>query len=208
VLVLDEPTDGLDPNQKHAARELIFRMGQTKAIAFSTHILKEVEAACTRAVIIDRGAVVANGTPAELRARSATAGFVRVALAEGGSGADAMVAQLGQLPGASHAELLSGGDTAADGYVTVPVYPKRDDGGAAGAALTVAVAQAAQAGQSLPGQDRVRRGRGSVRGTSSPCDPNPKGNALGVAVFGSLRMAPGPSTSSHRCRPDPGRTSR
>ena len=155
VLVLDEPTDGLDPNQKHAARELIRRMGQTKAIVFSTHILEEVEAACTRAVIIDRGSVVANGTPAELKARSATAGCVRVTLAGAGAGtgagagADLAVAQLGQLPGAVRAELLSGGDAASDGCITVRVYPKRDDTGAigaAGAALTVAVAQAAQAG--------------------------------------------------------------
>jgi len=54
VLVLDEPTDGLDPNQKHEVRELIRRMGESKAIIFSTHILEEVEAACSRAIIIDR----------------------------------------------------------------------------------------------------------------------------------------------------------
>jgi ABC-2 type transport system ATP-binding protein len=69
VLVMDEPTDGLDPNQKHEARTLIRRMGETKAIIFSTHILEEVEAACTRAIIIDRGRIVANGTPQELKAR-------------------------------------------------------------------------------------------------------------------------------------------
>ena len=62
VLILDEPTDGLDPNQKHEARSLIKRMGERKAIVFSTHILEEVEAACTRVIIIDRGSVVANGT--------------------------------------------------------------------------------------------------------------------------------------------------
>ncbi len=70
VLILDEPTDGLDPNQKHEVRTLIRRMGETKAIIFSTHILEEVEAACTRAIIIDRGRIVANGTPEELKARS------------------------------------------------------------------------------------------------------------------------------------------
>jgi len=70
VLILDEPTDGLDPNQKHEVRTLIRRMGETKAIIFSTHILEEVEAACTRAIIIDRGRIVANGTPAELKARA------------------------------------------------------------------------------------------------------------------------------------------
>jgi len=72
VLILDEPTDGLDPNQKHEVRSLIRRMGENKAIIFSTHILEEVEAACTRAIIIDRGRIVANGTPKELMARSAT----------------------------------------------------------------------------------------------------------------------------------------
>jgi ABC-2 type transport system ATP-binding protein len=70
VLILDEPTDGLDPNQKHEVRTLIRSMGENKAIIFSTHILEEVEAACTRAIIIDRGRIVANGTPAELKARS------------------------------------------------------------------------------------------------------------------------------------------
>jgi ABC-2 type transport system ATP-binding protein len=66
VLILDEPTDGLDPNQKHEVRQLIKRMGETKAIIFSTHILEEVEASCTRAIIIDRGRVIADGTPDEL----------------------------------------------------------------------------------------------------------------------------------------------
>ena len=72
VLILDEPTDGLDPNQKHEVRTLIREMGKTKAIIFSTHILEEVEEACTRAIIIDRGRMVANGTPAELMAKSPT----------------------------------------------------------------------------------------------------------------------------------------
>ncbi len=67
VLILDEPTDGLDPNQKHEVRGLIKRMGENKAIIFSTHILEEVEAACSRAIIIDRGKVVADGTPDELK---------------------------------------------------------------------------------------------------------------------------------------------
>jgi len=70
VLILDEPTDGLDPNQKYEVRQLIKRLGQNKAILFSTHILEEVDAACTRAVIVDRGRIVADGTPAELHAQS------------------------------------------------------------------------------------------------------------------------------------------
>ena len=70
ILVMDEPTDGLDPNQKYEARNLIKRMGENKAIIFSTHILEEVEAVCSRVIIIDRGRIVANGTPQELKARS------------------------------------------------------------------------------------------------------------------------------------------
>ena len=70
ILIMDEPTDGLDPNQKYEVRNLIKRMGENKAIIFSTHILEEVEAACTRVIIIDRGRIVANGTPQELKARS------------------------------------------------------------------------------------------------------------------------------------------
>ena len=80
ILILDEPTDGLDPNQKHEIRTLIRRMGETKVIIFSTHILEEVEAACTRAIIIDRGQIVANGTPRELKARSQNAGAVTISL--------------------------------------------------------------------------------------------------------------------------------
>ena len=72
VLILDEPTDGLDPNQKHAVRALIREMAPTKTIVISTHVLEEVEAVCSRAVIIDRGRIVADATPAELMARSKT----------------------------------------------------------------------------------------------------------------------------------------
>jgi ABC-2 type transport system ATP-binding protein len=76
VLIMDEPTDGLDPNQKHEVRNLIRELGKTKAIVFSTHILEEVDAACSRAIIIDRGRIVANGTPEELRGMSELAGAV------------------------------------------------------------------------------------------------------------------------------------
>ncbi|MBK1835466.1 ABC transporter ATP-binding protein [Roseibacillus ishigakijimensis] len=67
VLILDEPTDGLDPNQKQEVRKLIKKLGEEKAVLFSTHILEEVEAACSRAVIVDRGKIVADGTPGELK---------------------------------------------------------------------------------------------------------------------------------------------
>ena len=105
VLILDEPTDGLDPNQKHEVRTLIRKMGQTKAIIFSTHILEEVDAACSRAIIIDRGQIVANGTPEELRQRSEHAGAVTVRLLDGNS---ASVAQkLGQLPNVEKCVVLA-----------------------------------------------------------------------------------------------------
>ena len=81
ILIMDEPTDGLDPNQKHEVRNLIRRMGANKAIIFSTHILEEVDAACSRVLIIDRGRIVANGTPDELRRRSQLAGAVSVVIA-------------------------------------------------------------------------------------------------------------------------------
>jgi len=83
VLILDEPTDGLDPNQKHEVRTLIRTMGEKKAIIFSTHILEEVEAVCSRAIIIDRGTIVANGTPLELKQRSTQAGAVTLRLTDG-----------------------------------------------------------------------------------------------------------------------------
>ena len=69
VLVMDEPTDGLDPNQKHSVRALIREMAPEKAIIISTHLLEEVDAICTRVVIIDRGRIVADSTPRELMAQ-------------------------------------------------------------------------------------------------------------------------------------------
>ncbi len=70
VLILDEPTDGLDPNQKHEVRTLINEMAPGKIIIISTHLLEEVEAVCTRAIIIARGRIVADDTPQRLAARS------------------------------------------------------------------------------------------------------------------------------------------
>src|SRR5262245_19909029 len=104
VLILDEPTDGLDPNQKHEARQLIRRMGEKKAIVFSTHILEEVEAACTRAIIIDRGKIVANGTPAQLKQRSDVAGAVSLRVI--GVPADTVKTRLSSVPGARKAAIV------------------------------------------------------------------------------------------------------
>ena len=70
VLILDEPTDGLDPNQKHHVRELIKNLARDKIVIISTHILEEVTAVCSRAIIIAEGRIVADGTPAELESRS------------------------------------------------------------------------------------------------------------------------------------------
>ncbi len=109
VLVMDEPTDGLDPNQKHEVRKLIREIGRTKAVIFSTHILEEVDAACSRAIIIDRGRIVANGTPESLREMSELAGAVT--LAARGASAERLAA----LPQAARVETLEG---------ALRVYPK------------------------------------------------------------------------------------
>ena len=122
VLVLDEPTDGLDPNQKHEVRQLIKRMGQTKAIIFSTHILEEVEACCSRAIIIDRGVVVANGTPEQLKLRSKNAGSVSVRVANGAP--DSVRSKLLQLPLAG--DVSVGGD---GGWVSARVFPRDRNSG-------------------------------------------------------------------------------
>ena len=123
ILILDEPTDGLDPNQKHEARELIKRMGEKKAIVFSTHILEEVEQVSTRVIIIDRGRIVADGTPRELKARSELAGAVRVSTRS--VGAAALSGKLSAL--ASRTEILVD-----DGAMVVArAYPR--DRGANGA---------------------------------------------------------------------------
>ena len=81
VLVLDEPTDGLDPNQKHEVRSVIQDMAREKCIILSTHILEEVDAVCNRVIIIARGKMVVDSTPDQLRRRSPHFGSVRIALA-------------------------------------------------------------------------------------------------------------------------------
>src|SRR5947207_4229295 len=122
VLVLDEPTDGLDPNQKHEVRQLIRRMGEKKAIIFSTHILEEVDAVCSRAIIIDRGRIVANGTPQELRQKSEWAGAVTARL--GGVHNGAVREKLSQLMLAKKVVVLEENTSG----VLVRVYPKQASG--------------------------------------------------------------------------------
>jgi ABC-2 type transport system ATP-binding protein len=82
VLIMDEPTDGLDPNQKHHVRELIREMATDKAIIVSTHILEEVEAVCTHAVIINRGRIVADGTADDLMRRDPSYGAVAIRVSQ------------------------------------------------------------------------------------------------------------------------------
>jgi ABC-2 type transport system ATP-binding protein len=103
VLILDEPTDGLDPNQKHEVRSIIAEMAPNKTIVISTHILEEVHAVCTRAIIIARGRIVADDTPAALEARSHYHNAVTVRLADGAS-LDAVRAQIQALPQVSRVE--------------------------------------------------------------------------------------------------------
>jgi len=95
VLILDEPTDGLDPNQKHEVRQLIKGLAKKKCIVVSTHILEEVEAVCNRMIIIDAGRLLVDSTPSELRKREGgtleevfrklTTQHHRAAMAEGGA---------------------------------------------------------------------------------------------------------------------------
>jgi ABC-2 type transport system ATP-binding protein len=121
VLILDEPTDGLDPNQKHEVRSLIRRMGKTKAIIFSTHILEEVEATCSRAIIINHGKIVASGTPGELKARGRHAGSVVLRLAPGEHQSVAEI--LRGLPGVAEVEALT------DPSNAFRIHPKERDPG-------------------------------------------------------------------------------
>jgi ABC-2 type transport system ATP-binding protein len=111
VLVLDEPTDGLDPNQKHQVRQLIAEMAKEKAIIVSTHILEEVEAVCSRAIIIDRGRIVADGTAEDLQKRLPQHNAVLVRVAETAV-ADATKI-ISSVPGISKIEAMSseGGHT-------------------------------------------------------------------------------------------------
>ena len=85
VLILDEPTDGLDPNQKHEVRKLIANISAEKIIVISTHILEEVEAVCTRAMIIAEGRLLIDGTPLELARRSRLHGAVTLQLQDPGA---------------------------------------------------------------------------------------------------------------------------
>jgi ABC-2 type transport system ATP-binding protein len=108
VLILDEPTDGLDPNQKYEMRKVITAMRQEKAIIISTHLLEEVEAVCNRAIIIAHGRILADGTPAQLAERSRHHNAVRLGI---GRNADPNNrAELAALPGVAAVEHVSDGE--------------------------------------------------------------------------------------------------
>ena len=115
VLILDEPTDGLDPNQKYEMRGIIRALSPHKAIVISTHLLEEVEAVCSRAIIIAHGRILADGTPAELAAQSRYHNAVRLDLASGD--AAGITAELQKLPGVAAVEAAADG-----GHATLWVF--------------------------------------------------------------------------------------
>lgn len=118
VLIMDEPTDGLDPNQKHHVRSLIAEMARDKAIIVSTHILEEVEAVCTRAVVIDRGRIVADGTAEDLQRRMPY--HNAVALKVAAARADAVKDALGSIAGVASIERMA----EAGGLIQLRVLPQ------------------------------------------------------------------------------------
>jgi len=121
VLILDEPTDGLDPNQKHQVRDLIRQMAPGKVIVLSTHILEEVESVCTRAIIIAKGRLCFDGTPVELRKRSRFHNAVNLTLrADSSEGA---ADKLAALEGVGSLETAS----ADAGQVSYWLYPREKD---------------------------------------------------------------------------------
>lgn len=134
VLVMDEPTDGLDPNQKHAVRNLIRTLSSGKAIIVSTHLLEEVEVLCNRVIIIDRGHIVADGTPAALMARSRHHNAVALSVAK--EKARDAVAKLKSLSGVLAVEEAK----PTDNKVRLTVFAR------SGAQITGTVSQAVQDG--------------------------------------------------------------
>ena len=120
-LILDEPTDGLDPNQKHEVRLMIREMSADKVIILSTHILDEVEAVCTRAIIIASGSIVADDTPAGLKARSSLYGAVCVTLQD--TEPSPLLTCLQQISNVKSAEILD--DTRPN--LVVRVFPENKE---------------------------------------------------------------------------------
>jgi ABC-2 type transport system ATP-binding protein len=107
-LIMDEPTDGLDPNQKHIVRGMIRKMSESKTIILSTHILEEVDVVCNRVIVIDTGRIIADDTPHRLRARSPAHGVIKLVL--GGELESEVLRNLETLPGVRSMEFGSNGD--------------------------------------------------------------------------------------------------
>ena len=147
VLVMDEPTDGLDPNQKHHVRELIKAMAAEKAIIISTHILEEVEAVCTRAVVINRGTIVADGTAEDLLHRIRHHGAVSIRVPTERSEAAIRVLQA--------AKHVAGVETLgkANGHIHIRAFPRE------GALETADVAAELRAQQIPIDELYIERGR-------------------------------------------------
>jgi ABC-2 type transport system ATP-binding protein len=161
VLILDEPTDGLDPNQKHEVRLLLEEMAGDKAIIISTHILEEVEAVCSRAMVVARGRIVADDAPAKLQARSRYHNAVGIRVVP--EKAEALRSALAELPGVESVEAgkqLNGHDLdhgasepASDGWASLRAIP-RD-----GQEILAAVQEAAKKKRIPLGQVFVEQGR-------------------------------------------------
>lgn len=117
VLILDEPTDGLDPNQKFEVRRMISGMAENKCIILSTHILEEVDAVCTRAIIIANGKIVANGSPSELRKKSSL--YEAVTLSLDNVGAEEAKSAFMSLANVANTEILK----EENGSIVVRVLP-------------------------------------------------------------------------------------
>jgi ABC-2 type transport system ATP-binding protein len=118
-LIFDEPTDGLDPNQKHEVRQMILEMSPEKAIILSTHILDEVDAVCSRAIIIADGCIVADDTPENIRARSSFHGAVLLSLAN--TEPQALLTCIQNIDGVKTADILEGNSS----ELKVRIYPEQ-----------------------------------------------------------------------------------
>lgn len=147
VLIMDEPTDGLDPNQKHQVRTLIKDMAEDKAIIISTHILEEVEAVCSRAVVIAHGRLLADGTPEQLIARDPNHNAVIIKLPKAAT--KAVLDGLKNLPDVASIEHLDGTDKGPAAYRALPKNAK---------SIVVQVGELLQAKNLSPDEIYVERG--------------------------------------------------
>jgi len=171
VLVMDEPTDGLDPNQKHHVRELIKAMAAEKAIIISTHILEEVEAVCSRAVVINRGTIVADGTAEDLLHRIRHHGAVSIRVPTDRS--DAAIRLLKDAKAIAGVETLGN----ANGHLHIRAFPRNSG-------LEAAEVAALLRAQQIPIDELyVERGRldDVFRQITTSDDQKRKTNAEGAA---------------------------